>query len=233
MKKTIEPEAQRSSSNVMASSCMRRVAEKVTAFVTRPSPHCAEILLFEHPSAGIQLPAGTVEADEPPADAAAREAREETGLVDLPVGRFLDAATELLPDQHYLVATTTPVYARSDTTSIDWASIRRGVMVMCNRQGPDFCHITYVERDESTEPACVSYQITGWVPTTAITRQVTRYFYHFPYHGQTADTWWVDTDNHRFRLFWAPLAQLPPIIEPQCWWLNTLLQSQTTGEDSA
>jgi hypothetical protein len=121
-----------------------------------------------------------------------------------------------------------PLYARPDTTSADCASIRRGMPVMCNRQGPDFCHVTYVKCNEVAEPSYVSYQITGWVPTTAITRQVTRYFYHFPYNGQTADMWWVDTDNHRFRLFWAPLAQLPPIIESQRWWLNILLQSQTT-----
>jgi 8-oxo-dGTP pyrophosphatase MutT (NUDIX family) len=215
----------------MTSSCTHSVAEKVTAFVTRLSPHSPEILLFEHPSAGIQLPAGTVEADEPHADAAAREAREETGLVDLPIGRFLATVTETLPDQRYFITTTTRVYARPDTTSVDWASIRRGMPVMCNRQGPDFCHVTYVECNEVAEPSYVSYQITGWVPTAAISRQVTRYFYHFPYHGETADTWCVDTDNHRFRLFWAPLAQLPPIIEPQRWWLNILLQSQTSGGD--
>lgn len=205
---------------------MHSVAEKVTAFVTRSSPHGTEILLFEHPSAGIQLPAGTVEADEPHAHAAAREASEETGLLDLPGGRFLDAVTETLPDEHYLLATTTRVYARPDRTSFDWASIRRGIRVLCNRAGPDFCHITYVERDEQAQPPYVTYQITGWVPTTTLTRQVTRYFYHFPYHGQTAATWWVDTDNHRFRLFWAPLADLPPIITPQRWWLNILLRSQ-------
>src|SRR3712207_1221219 len=122
---------------------MHRVAEKVTAFVTRSSSHGTELLLFEHPSAGIQLPAGTVEADEPHANAAAREAREETGLLDLDAGRFLDAVTETLPEQHYLVTTTTRVYARPDTRSFDWASIRRGILVLCNRAGADFSHITY------------------------------------------------------------------------------------------
>ncbi len=123
------------------------------------------------------------------------------------------------------------MYARPDTTSFDWASIRRGILVRCNRTGADFSHITYVERDEQAEPPFVTYQITGWVPVTVLTRQVTRYFYHFPYHGRTPATWWVDTDNHRFRLFWAPLAQLPIIITPQCWWLDILIQSGIAGRE--
>ena len=40
-------------------------------------------LVIDAPEAGIQVPAGTVEADETPAAAALREAREETGLGDL------------------------------------------------------------------------------------------------------------------------------------------------------
>jgi hypothetical protein len=81
----------------------------------------------------------------PNALAAAHEATEETGLVDLPPGRFLDAVTETLPDDQRLIAATTRVYARPDVSSFDWASIRRGIHVMCSRAGPGFSHITYVE----------------------------------------------------------------------------------------
>jgi hypothetical protein len=82
-------------------------------------------------------------------------------LDDLPPGRFLDAVAETLPEDHYLIATTTRVYARPDPTSFDWASIRRGILVLCNRIGPSFSHITYVERDEHADPPYVTYQITG------------------------------------------------------------------------
>ena len=204
---------------------MHTVAEKVTAFVTRMNALGVELLLFEHPYAGIQLPAGTVEDDEPHAVAAAREAREETGLLDLPPGRFLAAVPEPLPDDYYLMLATTTVYARPDPTSFDWATIRRGIRVLRHRTTADFSHVTYMEQDQQAAPPYVNFQITGWVPSTAITRQVTRYFYHFPYHGATPTTWWVDTDNHRFRLFWAPLAQLPTLVAPQRWWLDILLRS--------
>jgi hypothetical protein len=63
------------------------------------------------------------------------------------------------------------------------------------------------------------------MPSAVLTRKVTRYFYHFPYHGQTPDTWPVDIDYHRFRLFWAPLADLPPIVAPQRWWVDILMQA--------
>ena len=210
---------------------MEPIAEKVTAFVTRvvqtPVPgRGVELLLFEHPRNGIQLPAGTVEADEPHAVAAAREAAEETGLLDLPPGRFLTAVSEWLPHDHYLVTTTTRVYARPDMTSFDWASIRNGILVHRHRTEGDFAHITFVERDERADPPYVSYQITGWMPSAVLTRQVTRYFYHFPYHGQTPETWPVDIDNHRFRLFWAPLAELPPIVASQRWWVDMWTQAR-------
>jgi 8-oxo-dGTP pyrophosphatase MutT (NUDIX family) len=204
---------------------MHSVAEKVTAFVTRATAQGTALLLFEHPYAGVQLPAGTVEDDEPHAVAAAREAREETGLLDLPPGRFLAAVPEPLPDDYYLMLATTTVYARPDPTSFDWATIRRGIRVLRHRTIADFSHVTYMEQEQQADPPYVNFQITGWVPSAAITRQVTRYFYHFPYHGATPTTWWVDTDNHRFRLFWAPLTQLPSLVAPQRWWLDILLRS--------
>ena len=61
---------------------------KVVAYIT----HESRLLVFSHadePAAGIQVPAGTVEPDEPPDVAVRREAWEETGLADLEVVRLL------------------------------------------------------------------------------------------------------------------------------------------------
>ena len=62
--------------------------EKVVAYIT----HTDKLLVFrhtQHPEAGIQVPAGTIEEGELPVSAVMREAREETGLEHLEVRSFL------------------------------------------------------------------------------------------------------------------------------------------------
>lgn len=62
--------------------------QKVFAYVTWGN----RLLVFEHPDApeaGIQVPAGTLEAGETPAEGALREAYEESGLDALVLGEFL------------------------------------------------------------------------------------------------------------------------------------------------
>ena len=64
---------------------------KVAAYIT----HGRRLLLFRHPlspEAGIQVPAGSVEAGEAWETAVMREAQEETGLRQLRLGRFLKEA---------------------------------------------------------------------------------------------------------------------------------------------
>lgn len=72
---------------------MREVKRKAFAYVTHWRPEEGHrLLVFSHPNApeaGIQVPAGTMRPDESPAEAALREAAEETGLRDLELIGFL------------------------------------------------------------------------------------------------------------------------------------------------
>ncbi len=64
---------------------------KVCACVVRNSRGRNELLAFEHPNAGVQLPKGGLQPGEHPADGVVRELHEETGLHGLAVTARLGA----------------------------------------------------------------------------------------------------------------------------------------------
>jgi 8-oxo-dGTP pyrophosphatase MutT (NUDIX family) len=123
---------------------------KVTSFITRPAPGGPVLLLIEHPFAGIQIPAGTVEAGETPEAAAQREAREETGREGFTLRAYLGQMEERLPDGERVLLHEATVYSRPDQTSFDWARLRRGITVGALRQQANFTQVEYVEY----EPQC-------------------------------------------------------------------------------
>jgi 8-oxo-dGTP pyrophosphatase MutT (NUDIX family) len=81
------------------------MVQKVVAYIVRDG----RIVVFTHADdstmdeSGIQVPAGTLEPGELPADAVLREAREETGLSGLRIVRYLGAAEyDMRPSQDTL-----------------------------------------------------------------------------------------------------------------------------------
>jgi 8-oxo-dGTP pyrophosphatase MutT (NUDIX family) len=204
---------------------MPGIVEKVTAFITRRSTEGRDLLLFEHPNAGIQIPAGTVEKGEMPEEAVLREAAEETGLASLSIHRYLGCAEEKLPEGERIIAEPTKVYARPDLTSFDWAYLRKGIHVTLRRRAGGFSQVTYEEFDRVPNPRYATMCITGWVPDDVLGDRKRRHFFHLEFQGCSSERWSVRTDNHLFTLFWAPLAALPEIIPPQDGWLAFLTGS--------
>lgn len=60
-----------------------KTVRKACVGLLRPSTHGFELLVFEHPRAGIQLPKGGVEPNETGEQAALRELYEETGVSEV------------------------------------------------------------------------------------------------------------------------------------------------------
>jgi 8-oxo-dGTP pyrophosphatase MutT (NUDIX family) len=196
--------------------------EKVTAFIIRQQPSGPGVLLFEHPTAGIQVPAGTVEESEEPPAAALREGREESGLDGLTLEAFLGSVDESPVIGDHFIARATTVYSQPNLSSFDWVHYRRGLTVKLLRRSNGFAHVTFEEPNRWPNPQYATYQITGWVPEDVLSETARRHFYLLSHTGQTPPRWEVAIDNHIFKPFWASLDSLSKIISPQAPWLEIL-----------
>jgi 8-oxo-dGTP pyrophosphatase MutT (NUDIX family) len=202
---------------------MTLTIHKVTCFITRSGSSGPELLLFHHPNAETQIPAGTVNHGEDTECAARREAAEESGLDGLVFIRPLGESEEPPPPGHVQISHPTIVYSRPDYGSFDWARFRIGLLVEVLRQEAGFSQVRYEENDRCFEPQFTTYSITGWVPDESLTNLCIRHFYLFDVPGESPLRWSVATDNHLFELFWAPIDDLPAIIPPQDGWLKWLI----------
>lgn len=199
--------------------------EKVTSFITRNKGNNKQLLLFKHPHAGIQIPAGTIEEGENSESAALREATEETQLPEFNVICKIGSMRSNLPESKYIVTRNAKVYSRPDFNSFDWAQIRRGITVENNRRSESgFSHITYREYDDVQDPSYITYQITGWFPEQCLSKQIVRHFYHLEVKGDTPESWIAKADHHDFDFFWADINNLPKIISPQSEWVTYVLE---------
>ena len=93
---------------------MNKIIQKVTAFIIRERDGLKELLVFKHPTAGIQIPAGTVEAGEDIETAVKREAYEEMGLQFVEIENYLGCFENELKDNQRIIAETTQAYIEPD-----------------------------------------------------------------------------------------------------------------------
>ena len=177
------------------------VLNKVTALITRVADGHPEFLLFRHPTAGIQIPAGTVEPGEAADDAVIREAIEETDLYRFTPPTLLDVQEETLASGQYCVCQSTPLLHGPFEEATTWGQIPRGVVVKQQHREESMVQVSYEERDLNTGRLMASH--IGWVKSSALGSRRRRSFYHLALRESARDTWFVQTDGHRFELFWA------------------------------
>ena len=121
-----------------------------------------------------------------------------------------------------MIISPATAYARPDPSSFDWIEIRSAVQVKMDRKVADFTQITYIENDQEPDPQFVSMQITAWIPDENLATIRRRYFYRLNFTGESPVAWTQFADHHLFTLYWAPLENLPEIIQLQNEWLVQL-----------
>jgi 8-oxo-dGTP pyrophosphatase MutT (NUDIX family) len=200
----------------------------VVAFVTRGRDQEKKLLVFRHPTAGIQLPAGTVDVGERLEEAAMREAFEETGLEELHLERRLGSISQESPPGRRFVLRASKIF---DEPSFDASSagfaLTRGSTVSVEGQFGSFSAITADVLDHRHEPPGRISGVRGFVRSSLLGTVLERHFFHLTTTADTPDSWEVATDGHIFLLFWTPLIPHPELVAPQESWLDRVYSELT------
>ena len=203
---------------------MNETIQKVTAFIVRESNGAKELLVFKHPTAGVQIPAGTVESGEDIETAVKRETYEETGLQFVEIEKYLGCMENELENNQKIIAETTQVYIEPNLDAIPYKrKLPKGLTVDYRSIEGDFTRISYIEYeyDQFYKPIHIDANITGWVPNKNLSAQKKRHFFHLSTQEETEGTWELKSDRgHIFKPYWTPLSPKPEIISPQDRWLD-------------
>jgi 8-oxo-dGTP pyrophosphatase MutT (NUDIX family) len=205
----------------------RRTVEKVSAFVTKDGELGPELLVFRHPLAGIQVPAGTVEFGETPEQAVIREVAEESGIKQSKVLSMLSEMIEPLPDGQKVVRRMTKIFDSpdNDASSAGGYCLSRGNPVYVTGEAGDFSEIVCEVLDMNQDPPVSVPEVRGYVRTSILGSEVKRYLYHLASFEQTAATWSIFVDGHKFQLFWSALSSQTRLHPYQDPWLRSVYQS--------
>ncbi|NTW43409.1 MAG: NUDIX hydrolase [Anaerolineaceae bacterium] len=198
--------------------------EKVTAFIIRPGKSGSDILIFEHPRAGVQLPAGTVELGESPEDALIREVLEETGLRQIEIIKKIAVDHQFTDPDLAILTQTMRCFSRAAQTAQRTGPLfTRGMWVKIFERKVGFTHINYEETDLNQKPPKLLEKVDGWLPSEFLTHELTRHFYLLHVLEETTESWQIRSDRGNiFRLHWVPLNPKPVLIEAQDSWLDYL-----------
>ena len=196
--------------------------EKVAAFIIRKKENQLQLLIFKHPANGYQLPAGTVEENEPLEAALQREIAEETGLSKIKILKKLGEKTIFL-DQNEAVLTQTlrffswPAYAAKRNGPL----CTRGLKVSTFERKVGFTRVRYEEVDFSKDPPILLWESEGWLPSDFLTREVKRHFYLIHATDENRDKWNLQSDfGHIFECQWADVDNIPTLTWGQSEWLT-------------
>jgi len=198
--------------------------EKVSAFILRPGITRSEILIFEHPFAGLQIPAGTVETGETCDEAVIREIQEETGLRNIEIVQKVgEDQTFTEADEAILTQTMRCFSWPAQTAQRTGPLFTRGMQMKIFERKVGFTHINYEEYDLNQETPKLIEKVDGWLPSEFLTHEIQRHYYRIRVLEETQEIWSHFADRGlTFHLRWVPLDPKPNLIGGQIKWLDYL-----------
>lgn len=198
--------------------------EKVTCFCVRYIDGVEQLLLIKHPTAGFQVPAGSVEHGELPVDAASREVFEETGL-----GSDVIMSSRLIHiEQKRLSDADTFLLRYPSQAEPGDRYFRRGLPVeVVNDQ------IIYREWDFNTDPPRVTGTSTcAWSLGDCAT-SLNRYYYVFEVNPGGDRSWGVNADRHNWEVSWYSIPLKVDLISRQSHWMDVYHNTRQRTEEGA
>ena len=209
---------------------------KVAALITRGEGAERELLVFRHPSAGIQLPAGTVEEGEAIEAAVLREVWEETGLTEVVIAARLATIPEAMGPDGRMITTSGVRLRVKPSGAAAWIEVHGGARVVMSALGRglkvrhmrdaigpivqgEFAQVGYDLYDiRGPHDWVLRNTIVGWVPLTAITADAQRHLFHMETTAPTQDRWVHHGDVPGCELYWTPFTEDPGLVKGQDLW---------------
>ena len=192
---------------------------KVTAFITREASEGRQLLVFTHPNAGVQLPAGTMEAGETPEIAMLREVQEETTLTAVEIVARLETIDHTLTDNLFVMTEPYILEVEPGDSGRRVAALTRGFPVQLIELEADYAHVWYKFKLDENGRFYPDQHYTGWLPARLLTPRTRRHLFHLTPTEPTPERWSNLADfNHTFDLYWASLDV--ELVASQQPWLD-------------
>lgn len=198
------------------------VLHKVSALITRENGPTHDLLVFRHPTAGIQVPAGTVEAGESLEDAVFREIQEEAGITQVRLLKKLATLEQPLKDDQRVLLQSPRLLTEPEGGPLEF-SLTRGTIVRMRRQQKQATEIAYEEYDFNLPEPVAIERFKGWVPSSILTSSIQRHLFHLCTTAPLPEEWSVHADRgFDFHFYWMSLRERIHLVHSQDHWLDYL-----------